>query len=113
MKQESSCIYSICHIKRMLKSARSGKVKVEKVGLSSKELSDLKMRFMDQLEELSKEIRVKLHKIEPKHAIAQAVSPWLPTAAARVRARVWQVRFVVRKLSSGQDFVQVLLFPLP
>jgi hypothetical protein len=29
--------------------------------------------------------------------IAEAVSRWLPTAAARVRARVWQVGFVVTK----------------
>jgi hypothetical protein len=32
-------------------------------------------------------------------AIAQAVSRWLPTAAARVRVRVWQVGFVVDKIS--------------
>jgi hypothetical protein len=34
-------------------------------------------------------------------AIAEAVSRWLPTAAARVRALVWQVRFVVDQLASG------------
>jgi hypothetical protein len=34
-------------------------------------------------------------------AIAEAVSRWLPTAAARVRARVWQVEFVVDKVASG------------
>jgi hypothetical protein len=33
--------------------------------------------------------------------IAQAVSRWLPTAAAQVRARVWQVGFVVEKVSLG------------
>jgi hypothetical protein len=37
-------------------------------------------------------------------AIAEAVSRWLPTAAARVRARVWQVGFLVDKLASGQVF---------
>jgi hypothetical protein len=35
-------------------------------------------------------------------AIAKAVSLWLPTAAARVRARVWQVGFVVDQVASGQ-----------
>jgi hypothetical protein len=35
-------------------------------------------------------------------AIADALSRWLPTAAARVRVRVWQVGFVVDKVASGQ-----------
>jgi hypothetical protein len=35
-------------------------------------------------------------------AIAQVVSRWLSTAAARVRARVWQVGFVVDKVALGQ-----------
>jgi hypothetical protein len=35
------------------------------------------------------------------HAITQAVGRWVPTAAARVRARVWQVGFVVDKLALG------------
>jgi hypothetical protein len=34
--------------------------------------------------------------------IAEAVSRWLPTAAARVRTRVWQVGFVVDKVTSVQ-----------
>jgi hypothetical protein len=34
-------------------------------------------------------------------AIAQAVSRCLRTAAALVRARVWQVGFVVDKMASG------------
>jgi hypothetical protein len=37
-------------------------------------------------------------------AIAEAVSSWLPTAAARIRARVWQVGFVVENVASRQDF---------
>jgi hypothetical protein len=37
-------------------------------------------------------------------AIAQAVSRWFPTAAARVRAHVWQVGFVVDKVALGQLF---------
>jgi hypothetical protein len=37
-------------------------------------------------------------------AIAEAVSRWLPTAEARVRAQVWQVGFTVDKVASGQFF---------
>jgi hypothetical protein len=32
---------------------------------------------------------------------SSSVSRWLPTAAARVRARVWQVGFVVDKMALG------------
>jgi hypothetical protein len=46
-------------------------------------------------------------------AIAEAVSLWLPTAVARVRAWVWQVEFVVDKVASGKFFLRVLRFPLP
>jgi hypothetical protein len=46
-------------------------------------------------------------------AIAQAVSRWFPTAAARVRARIWQVGFVVDKVALGQVFLRVHRFPLP
>jgi hypothetical protein len=38
------------------------------------------------------------------YAIAEAISRWLPTAAAWVRDRVWQVGFVVDKVGSGQVF---------
>jgi hypothetical protein len=44
-------------------------------------------------------------------AIAEAVSRCLPTAAARVRARVWQVGFVVDKMASGQVFSEYFDFP--
>jgi hypothetical protein len=44
-------------------------------------------------------------------AIAEAVSRWLSTAAARVRARVWQVRFVVDKVALGQVFSEYFGFP--
>jgi hypothetical protein len=40
-------------------------------------------------------------------AVAQAVSSWLPTAAARV----WQVGFVVDKVSLGQVFSEYFGFP--
>jgi hypothetical protein len=44
-------------------------------------------------------------------AIAEAVSRWLPTAAARVRGRVWQVGFVVGKVASGHVFSEYFGFP--
>jgi hypothetical protein len=44
-------------------------------------------------------------------AIAQAVSPWLPTAAARVRARSGHVGFVVEKVALGQVFSEYFGFP--
>jgi hypothetical protein len=49
----------------------------------------------------------------PKHgrAIAEAVGRWLSTAAARVRARVWQVGFVVDKVALGQVFSEYFGFP--
>jgi hypothetical protein len=44
-------------------------------------------------------------------AIAQAVSRWFPTSAARVRAWVWQVWFVVDKVELGQVFSEYFGFP--
>jgi hypothetical protein len=44
-------------------------------------------------------------------AITEAVSRWLLTAEARVRARVWQVGFVVDKAASGQVFFEYFGFP--
>jgi hypothetical protein len=43
-------------------------------------------------------------------SIAQAVSRWLPTAAARVRAQVWQMGFVVDKVALGQVFSEYFGF---
>jgi hypothetical protein len=43
-------------------------------------------------------------------AIAEAVSRWLPTAAARVRSRFWQVGFVVDKVTSGKVFSEYFGF---
>jgi hypothetical protein len=43
--------------------------------------------------------------------IAEAVSRWLPTTAARVRIRVWQVRFVVDEVASRQVFSEYFGFP--
>jgi hypothetical protein len=44
-------------------------------------------------------------------AVAQAVSCWLPTAAARVCVRAEQVGFVVDKAAPGQFFSEYFGFP--
>jgi hypothetical protein len=46
-------------------------------------------------------------------AIAEAVSRWLPTAAARVQSRVWSSGICGRPGGVGAGFLQVLRFPLP
>jgi hypothetical protein len=46
-------------------------------------------------------------------AIAQAVSCWLPTAAARVRARFWSCGICGGQRGAGAGFLRVLRFPLP
>jgi hypothetical protein len=43
----------------------------------------------------------------------QAVSNWLPTAAARVRARVWPSRICGGQSGAGAGFLRVLRFPPP
>jgi hypothetical protein len=45
-------------------------------------------------------------------AIAQAVSSWLHTAAARVRAPVWSSGICGGKSGAGAGFLRVLRFPL-
>jgi hypothetical protein len=46
-------------------------------------------------------------------AIAEAVSRWLPTAAARVQSRVWPSGICGGQSGSGAGFLRVLRFPLP
>jgi hypothetical protein len=46
-------------------------------------------------------------------AIAQAVSRWLPTAATRVRYRVWLSGICGGQSGPGAGFLRVLQFPLP
>jgi hypothetical protein len=46
-------------------------------------------------------------------AIAQAISRWLPTAAARVRSRVWSSGICGGQSGTGTGFLRVLRFPLP
>jgi hypothetical protein len=46
-------------------------------------------------------------------SLAQAVSRWLPTTAARVRARVWPSGICGGQSGAGAGFLRVLRFPLP
>jgi hypothetical protein len=46
-------------------------------------------------------------------AIAQAVTRWLPTAAARVRSRVWSSGICGGQSGAGAGFLRVLRFSLP
>jgi hypothetical protein len=46
-------------------------------------------------------------------AIAQAVSRWLLTAAARVRSRVWSSEICGGQSGAVAGFLRVLRFPLP
>jgi hypothetical protein len=46
-------------------------------------------------------------------AIAQAVSRWLPTTAARVRARVWSSGICGGQSGTGAGFLRVHQFSLP
>jgi hypothetical protein len=47
----------------------------------------------------------------PGRAIAQAVSCWLPTTAAWVRARVWSSGIYGGQSGAGAGFLRVLQFP--
>jgi hypothetical protein len=51
--------------------------------------------------------------VEEGRAIAEAVSRWLPTAAARVRAQVRLCGIYDGQSSTGAGFLRVLRFPLP
>jgi hypothetical protein len=46
-------------------------------------------------------------------AIAQAVSCWFSTAAARVRFRVWSSGIYGGQIGAGAGFLRVLRFPMP
>jgi hypothetical protein len=46
-------------------------------------------------------------------AIAEAVSRWLPTSAARVQSRVWSSGICGGHSGVGAGFLRVLRFPLP
>jgi hypothetical protein len=52
-----------------------------------------------------------VHKIPP--LIAQAISRWLPTAAARVRAQVRSCGICGGQSGTGACFLRVFRFPLP
>jgi hypothetical protein len=46
-------------------------------------------------------------------AIVQAVSRWLPTAAARLLAWVWSSGICGGQSGAGAGFLRILRFPLP
>jgi hypothetical protein len=46
-------------------------------------------------------------------SVARAVSRWLPTAAVRVRARVWSSWICGGQCGAGAGFLLVIRFPLP
>jgi hypothetical protein len=46
-------------------------------------------------------------------AIAQAVSLWLPTAAAQVPGRIWSSGICGEESGAGASFLRVLRFPMP
>jgi hypothetical protein len=48
--------------------------------------------------------------LDKSRAIAQAVSRWLSTAAAGVRARTGHVGFVIDKVALGQVFSKYFIF---
>jgi hypothetical protein len=45
--------------------------------------------------------------------IAQVVTRWLPTTAARVRARVWSSGICGGQSGAGADFLELLQLPPP
>jgi hypothetical protein len=58
--------------------------------------------------------RQSCHKPHKKgRPIAQAVSRWLPTAAARVRARIWSSGICGGQSGAGAGFLREFRFPLP
>jgi hypothetical protein len=46
-------------------------------------------------------------------AIVEAVSRWLPTAAARVHTRVWSSGLCGGQIGVGARFLRIRMFPLP
>jgi hypothetical protein len=54
-----------------------------------------------------------LHTEQVGRAITQAVSTWLPTAAARVRTRVWSCWICGGQSGAGAGFLRILRFLLP
>jgi hypothetical protein len=58
-------------------------------------------------------LSIKVSILDIGRAIAQAVSRWLPTAGAWVRARVWSRGICGEQSGGGAGFLRVLRFPLP
>jgi hypothetical protein len=51
---------------------------------------------------MTENIYNRIYELQKGRATAEAVSRWLPNAAARVRVRIWQVGFVVDEVASGK-----------
>jgi hypothetical protein len=47
------------------------------------------------------------------HATAEAVIRWFPTAASRVRTRVWSSGICDGQIGAGASFLRILRFPVP
>jgi hypothetical protein len=69
-------------------------------------------RISDEMTSPSAEWLIFLFHIWMGRAIAQAVSRWFPTAAARVRARVWSCGICGGQSGSRAHFLRVLRFTL-
>jgi hypothetical protein len=52
-------------------------------------------------------------KLRAGRAIAEAVSRWIPTAAAQVQSRAWSSGICGGQSGVGACFLRVLRFPLP
>jgi hypothetical protein len=75
-------------------------------------VSPAAMKVPTSKQEMSFNLASELH-YDWGRAIAQAVSRWLPTAACRIRARLWSCRICGGQSGAGAGFLRVLRFPLP
>jgi hypothetical protein len=73
----------------------------------------LKYNFFPSLKPGTSDFQSQNHTPRSGRAIAQAVSPWLPTVAARVRAWICSSGISGGQSGAGAGFLRVLQFPLP
>jgi hypothetical protein len=77
------------------------------------DLEKIERKLLEHIVRYDLSINLEVLREEGGRAIAQAVSRWLPTAAARVRARVWSYGICGGQSGAGAGFLRVLRFPLP